>query len=457
LQKLALAAQQPSESQKPADKTAGASDYSGALCLALLLKFHKLPADPEQIPREFGSGVGRMDILTLLRAGKAFGLKVREVAVQGQRLEKIPLPAIAETREGSYLILGSVAEPAVLVRVPGRPLEKLSREDFAALTTGKMILATTRTAVGGEGRRFDITWFIAAIYQYRRLFGEVLLASLFIQLFALITPIFFQVVMDKVLVHQSLQTLQVIVIAVIAASVFEIVMGGLCSYIFSHATSWVDVELRTRLYRHLLGLPLAYFESRAVGQTVARVRELETIRDFITGQTLTVVLDLLFVFVFLGVMYIYSPLLTLIVVGSIPFYAVLSLVITPPLRKRIEEKFQRSAINQTFLTESSSGVETLKALAVEPQMRGIWENQLAGYVKASFRMMVLAGVGSQSVQLVSKITTALLLLMGTPFMCVTARRWRLASCSSSSTPPRARWTATRTSASYWRRGWTWRA
>ncbi len=399
-----------------ARKQAEPLNDSGLMCLALMLQFNKLPADPDQIRREFAPVSGPMDTLSILRAAKALGLKARSVTVKARnaqkRLAKLPLPAITQTKDGNFFILGRVVDDAVLIQRPGHPPEKLSLDAYLEQASGEVILATTRVAAGGEDRHFDITWFIPAIYKYRKLFGEVLLASLFVQLFALVTPILFQVVMDKVLVHHSLMTLHVIVIAMLAIALFEILMGALRTYIFSHTTSRVDVELGTRLYRHLLGLPLAYFESRAVGQTVARVRELENIRDFITGQALTVVLDLLFVFVFLGVMYLYSPTLTYIVLGSIPFYALLSVTITPGLRRRIEEKFQRGARNQAFLTESVSAVETLKAMAVEPQMRGIWEGQLAGYVKASFRMVVLATVGSQGVQLISKITTALLLLFG---------------------------------------------
>lgn len=387
-------------------------DYSGVLCLAMLLRYHQVAADPEQIYREFRSPDGGMDDIALLRAAKALGMKARAVSVTRKRLSTVPLPAMAKRRDGTYVILARASDDAVLVQEPGRPPQKIEIDSYLDQTTGDLILATTRSAIAGERRNFDITWFIPAIYKYRKLFAEVLVASFFIQVFALVTPILFQVVMDKVLVHQSLMTLHVIVTALIAISVFEITMGGLRTYIFSHTTSRVDVELGTRLYSHLLGLPLSYFESRSVGQTVARVRELETIRDFITGQALTVVLDLLFVFVFLFVMYLYSPVLTWIVLGAVPFYVALSVLITPGLRRRIEEKFQRGARNQAFLTESVGAAETLKAMAVEPQMRGIWENQLAGYVKASFRMVVLATIGSQGVQLVSKITAALLLLYG---------------------------------------------
>ncbi|GGC04050.1 hypothetical protein GCM10011352_32900 [Marinobacterium zhoushanense] len=274
------------------------------------------------------------------------------------------------------------------------------------------MLATRRAGIEENARAFDLTWFIPALYKYRHIFAEVLSASFFLQLFALVSPLFFQVVVDKVLVHGGLTTLDVLVIGLLGITLFEVVLGGLRTYIFSHTTSRVDVELGTRLFRHLLSLPLNYFGSRPIGQTVARVRELETIRDFLTGSALTVVLDLLFTFVFLGVMHYYSPTLTWVVLGAIPFYIALSLLITPVLRRRVEEKFQRGATNQSFLVESVAGIETLKSMAVEPQMRRHWEEQLAAYVKSSFRAMQIGLIGNQGVALINKLVATITLWVG---------------------------------------------
>ncbi len=223
---------------------------------------------------------------------------------------------------------------------------------------------------------------------------------------------FFQVVIDKVLVHHSIGTLDVIVIGLIAIAVFETVLGALRTYLFAHTTNRIDVELGARLFRHLLALPIAYFQARRVGDSVARVRELENIRTFLTSSALTLVIDLFFTFVFLFVMFLYSPLLTFIVLASFPFYIGISAAATPLFRQRLNEKFQRGAENQAFLVESVTGIETLKAMAVEPQMQRRWEEQLAGYVSASFRVQRLGNVASQGVQFISKIVTAATLFFG---------------------------------------------
>ena len=156
------------------------------------------------------------------------------------------------------------------------------------------------------------------MHKYRGLLGEVLLASFFLQLFALVSPLFFQVVIDKVLVHRSMSTLDVLVIGLVAIAVFETMLGILRTYLFSHTTNRIDVELGARLFRHLLALPIAYFQARRVGDSVARVRELENIRNFLTSSALTLVIDLFFTVVFMAVMFFYSPLLTWIVLALVP-------------------------------------------------------------------------------------------------------------------------------------------
>src|SRR5204863_1255539 len=202
------------------------------------------------------------------------------------------------------------------------------------------------------------------------------------------------------------------VIGLLGIALFETILGILRTYLFSHATNRIDVELGARLFQHLLALPTAYFQARRVGDSVARVRELENIRTFLTSSALTLVIDLFFTFVFLAVMFFYAPMLTWIVLGSLPIYVAISGAVTPLFRRRLDEKFQRGAENQAFLVESVTGIETLKAMAVEPQMQRRWEEQLAGYVAASFRVLRLGNTSSQLVQLVSKVVTAGILYYG---------------------------------------------
>jgi subfamily B ATP-binding cassette protein HlyB/CyaB len=376
-----------------------------------MLHFHSVAADPGQIRHRFGGGA--FGVSEMLRCAKEFQLKARAITSEWARLAKTPFPAIAQRRDGSFFILAKISNSAVLIQDPvvGRPQE-LSRADFEAQWSGLLLLITRRASLGSLLRRFDITWFLQAMVKYRRLLAEVLVISFFLQLFSLISPLFFQVVIDKVLVHRGLSTLYVLIIGLVVVSLFESLLTGLRTYIFSHTTNRIDVELGARLFRHLMALPIAYFEVRRAGDSVARVRELENIRNFLTGSALTLVIDLFFTCVFLAVMAYYSLFLTFIVLASFPFYVLISAGVTPIFRQRLDDKFNRGAENQSFLVETVTGVLTLKSMAVEPQMQRRWEEQLAGYVQASFSVLSIGNWASQGVQLVSKLVTAGVLLFG---------------------------------------------
>ncbi len=391
------------DSARPADP--------GLEALVTLLHFQGVAADRGQIRHRLGTD--KIGAPEMIRCAKALGLKARAFRTDWSRLAKTPLPAIASLHDGGFMVVAKAAEDKVLVQSPlaSRPA-LLTRDELAAVWDGGLILMTRRAGLSDITRHFDITWFLGAIHKYRHLLGEVLLASFFLQLFALISPLFFQVVIDKVLVHRSLSTLDVLAVGLVAVSAFETILGVLRTYLFAHTTNRIDVELGARLFHHLLSLPMAYFQARRVGDSVARVRELENIRNFLTSSALTLVIDLVFTFVFLAVMFFYSPLLTWIVLGSVPFYVAISAGATPLFRRRLDEKFQRGAENQAFLVESVTGIETLKAMAVEPQMQRRWEEQLAGYVGASFRVQSLGNTASQVVQLVSKIATVGILYFG---------------------------------------------
>ena len=383
----------------------------GLTALVMLLRFHGAGADPAQIRHQCGTAA--IGIPDMIRCAKEFGLKAREMKTSWPRLATTPLPAIAALKDGGFLLLGKVGDDKVVVQSTKTPRpELMNRADLEAIWDGRIVLMTRRASLTELSRRFDITWFLGAIHKYRQQLAEVLLGSFFLQLFALASPLFFQVVIDKVLVHRSIGTLDVMVIGLLGIALFETILGILRTYLFSHATNRIDVELGARLFQHLLALPTAYFQARRVGDSVARVRELENIRTFLTSSALTLVIDLFFTFVFLAVMFFYSPLLTGIVLAGFPFYVAISAGVTPQFRRLLDEKFKRGAENQAFLVESVTGVETLKAMAVEPQMQRRWEEQLAGYVASSFRVLRLGNTASNSVQFVNKVMMAGILYFG---------------------------------------------
>lgn len=381
--------------------------------LVLLAQFHGVAADPVQLAHEFGRGGEHFTETDLLLAAKKLDLKAKVVAQPARRIAMASLPALALADDGPSFIVAKAGGDQILIHdlAEKRP-RMLSLAEFETRYSGRLLLVASRASVLGELAKFDFSWFVPAVVKYRKLLLEVFAVSFFIQLFALVSPLFYQVVMDKVLVHRGLTTLDVIAIGLVSMAVFEVILTGLRTYVFSHTTSKIDVELGARLFRHVLALPLAYFESRRVGDTIARVRELENIRNFLTGQALTSVLDLFFTVIFLAVMFYYSGWLTLIVLLSLPLYALISAGITPVLRKRLNDKFARGADNQSFLVETVSGIGTVKAMAVDPRVVRTWDNQLAGYVRAGFDVSKVATLGQQSVQLVQKLVGVSILFFG---------------------------------------------
>jgi subfamily B ATP-binding cassette protein HlyB/CyaB len=386
---------------------------TGLLALTMVARFLSIPADPEHLRHLSGVGSDKASVTVLLRLAKQLELKARYIETKWERFNHVQLPAIARLKNGEFVIIAKAAPDKVLIHHPLRKQpEIVEKEPFLEGWDGTLILLTSRARIAGEQRKFDFSWFLPVIYRYRKLLSEVLIISFFLQLFALISPLFFQVIIDKVLVHNGVTTLHVLMIALIITSLYETILGGLRTYVFNHTTSRIDVELGARLFRHMLSLPLRYFSSRRVGDTVARVRELENIRNFLTSSAVTVLIDSFFTLIFFIVMYMYSPILTLIVLCSIPCYLLLQWVITPILRKRLNEKFFRGAENQSFLVESITGIETLKALAIEPQAQRKWEEQLAGYVASGFTSTQVGVVGQQIAQFINKLVTALVLWVG---------------------------------------------
>lgn len=267
-----------SDEHQPTDKLDPVD--TGLVCLVMLARFHNVAASPEQLAHEFAPDGQVFGFTEVLLAAKKLGLKAKPARSNVERLSQTPLPSLASSKDGHFFVIARVDNDKVLIQDPRsqRP-EVMNFDELKARWTGELILIRSEASLAGELAKFDFTWFIPAIVKYRKLLGEVLLVSFVLQIFALVTPLFFQVVMDKVLVHRGLSTLDVIAIGLLVIMLFETTLSGLRSYVFSHTASRIDVELGSRLFRHLVTLPLAYFQARRVGDSVARVRELENIRS----------------------------------------------------------------------------------------------------------------------------------------------------------------------------------
>jgi ATP-binding cassette, subfamily B, bacterial HlyB/CyaB len=390
----------------------------GLLSVLMIARHHGIAADEAQLRHEFGQKPFTTE--TILLAAKRLGMTARVVEQEPDRLDRAPLPAIAMDKQGNYFIAvkfgyegGDKSRPKIVIQQPGSPTPQiLNLPEFLDLWSGKFIFCTSKATYLKDLGKFDFSWFIPAIVKYRKLLGEILLISFVLQLIALATPLAFQVVMDKVLVNHAMKTLNVVAIGLLCATLFDTILTGIRTWVLARTSSKIDVELGAKLFRHLLALPIAYFQARRVGDSVARVRELENIRAFLTGNAITLVMDLFFSFVFLFVMLWYSGWLTLIVVVSIPLYFLLSMVLTPILRTRLKEKFNTGAMNQAFLVESISGIDTVKSMAVEPRWIDNWEKQLSTYVSAGLDTTNIGTIANGGVTMVSKLVTVAILWVG---------------------------------------------
>lgn len=384
----------------------------------MIARYHGIAADEVKLSHEFGHKP--FSPATVLLAAKHLGMTAKLVDQDPDRLDRTPMPAIAIDKQGNYFIVikfgyeqGDKTKPKIATQRPDSAETVLmDLPVFLEIWSGQFIFCVSKANYLRELAKFDFSWFIPSIIKYRKLFGEVVFLSCIIQLLGLATPMAFQVVMDKVLVNQAMMTLNVVAIGLLCAALFENILTGIRTWVFAQTTSKIDVELGARLFRHLLALPTAYFQSRRVGDSVARVRELENIRNFLTSNAITLVMDMAFSYLYFFVMLWYSVQLSMIVLFSIPLYVILSLFITPILRTRLKEKFNHFSANYSFLVESLSGIDTVKSMAVEPRWVDIWEKQLAGYVNASMKTTSIETIATGGVTLINKLTTVAILWFG---------------------------------------------
>lgn len=387
---------------------------TGLISFQVIAKLNQIDLDMRSIMREYSLEDKEIDSLELLRIMKNqdFKAKIKKGNLE-EIAEKYPIPAIALGKDGSYFVLLRVdaKNKKALVFLP---VEKQSKEvtfeEFEETASGDFIILSHKLIKSSV--RFGFEWFFQEILVYQNAIAEVMVGSFVVQLFGLVTPLFTQVILDKVIVHRSLITLDVLTFAFVAVMLFELVLNFLRKYVFVHTVSKVDAKLGAKLFKHLFALPFPYFETRKVGNIIARVRELDQIRSFITSKAVSVIIDLFFSVVFVLMMFLYSVNLSLIVIGFVALIAILYLVITPELRTRLESKFEMGAYSNSYLVEAVTGIQTVKSLAIEGSMQKKWEDLLANYIKSSFKLNNMSDVAGAISTMLQKAMTISILYFG---------------------------------------------
>jgi subfamily B ATP-binding cassette protein HlyB/CyaB len=389
-----------------------------------LCRLHRVPFDAELVLKQFPPPY---DLPTLLRAAKACGLKAGLAGTQGDALERLPLPCLGFVRSVDSANDPAPPTVALLVRADRERLlyllageeapRTMARGQFAERFEDTVLLAAPAIAApddpdGAQKRAFGFRWFVPELARHRAIWRDVLLASAAIQIVGLATPLFTQVVIDKVVVHQTQSTLIAIAAGLGIFLVFNAAITWTRQYLVLHTGNRVDAVLATQVFAHLFRLPLPYYEHRATGTTVARLQGVETIREFITGAAVSFVLDLPFLLIILAVMFIYSWQLSLIALGIVLLLTITSLVVTPLLREKLNKQFLLGARNQAFVTEYVSGVETVKSLQFEPLLERRYGDYLSTYLAASFGTRNLANTYNVVANALEQLMTLSILVAG---------------------------------------------
>ncbi len=384
------------------------------IALEAVARINRINIDLRTAQREYGLTDRELTKEELLRVAKGAGFKARiKKMPPSELLERYPLPAIVIFKDNSFgvILKANSEEENTLIFFPAeKQVRPVSFEELAALSDGECIVLKHKMITSQAA--FGFRWFYNEILHYRNVMAEVLTGSFVVQLFGLVTPLFTQVILDKVIVHRSMTTLDVLAVAFIAVALFEFLLNTTRNYIFIHTASKIDAKLGSKLFRHLFALPFVYFESRKVGNIVARVRELDNIRDFITNKSVSVIVDLCFSLVFVAVMFLYSVKLTLVFLAFVCIVGTLYVTVTPELRRRLEYKFQMAAQSNSYLVESVTGIQTVKSLALEGSMQKRWEENLERYVHSSFKLSNMSNIAGAISGTFQRMMTITVLYLG---------------------------------------------
>ncbi|MEB3360318.1 MAG: peptidase domain-containing ABC transporter [Synechococcales bacterium] len=400
----------------------GQGDLDAAMAVfQMLAKYHNLPFRKDVVKRVLVSQLERTGGNSLELCGaiaEMMGLQAQLVTAPASAIGRLEPPALVMWRD-SPAVIYEASEQEVVVAAPEMGILQRRTADFVQTwgeetesggRQGRVLLF--KLTKHSPQKRFGLSWFLPSLSKYRVVLIEVFVASFFVQLFALANPLMIQVIIDKVIVQNSADTLQVLGVFLLVIAVFEAVLTSLRTYLFVDTTNRIDMALGSEIIDHLLRLPLRYFERRPVGELSTRINELENIRQFLTGTALTVVLDAIFSVIYIVVMFFYSWLLTLVSLATIPLFVGLAFIASPIIRQQLRHKAERNAETQSYLVEVMSGIQTVKAQNMELRARWQWQQRYARYVSAGFKTVLTSTTASSTSNFLNKLSGLLVLWVG---------------------------------------------
>jgi len=363
---------------------------TGLACLIAIAQYYNIPADYRQLERAYVLEEGSVDFVTLVRAARDLKLKARSYSnLTESDLDRLVYPALIQMRSGRKIVITTIRDNDIYIMDPVFSNQAVKADRYKLLMdwTGDAILFTRRYELEEKFSKFGFKWFLPVITKYKNLLKSVLFMSLILQLLGLAAPFFTQNIIDKVLVHRAADALDILVFGMMTCTIFQGWMTALRSYLFTNITSKMDVALSARLFKNITSLPLKYFQKWQVGDVVSRVGELETLRSFLTGSSLTILLDIVFAIIYFVVMFFYSRILSFVVLIMIPLFVILNLIIAPIFKRMINNKFLIESENKSFIIETITGIRTVKSGSVENNFVRRYEEMLARLVNASLSVI----------------------------------------------------------------------
>ena len=389
---------------------------TGLAALTVIASFHKIPTDLRQLQRSYILDNQPIDTTTLVRAGRDIKLKVRALTgITEDRLQDMVYPAILKMKNGRYIVIMEIGDDKLLIVDPAYHLQKVmpaNREKVMADWTGDIILFTRRYNLEEKLRKFNFSWFIPEVTKYSTFIRNVFFISFLLQLLGLASPIFTQVIIDRVLVHRSTDALDVLVLGMLLTNLFTSWMEGIRSYLFTNITFKIDAVLSSRLFKTLTALPISFYSKYQVGDVISRTGEMETLRQFITSSSISIILDIIFTVVYLAVMIYYSIPLSVVVIVMLPLFALLNIVAAPLYKRIINQRFLINSENRSFLVESITGIHTVKSSGTERLFLQRYEDITARLAKASFSLANLSNVTNCIGTLLQQVFSLAILWVG---------------------------------------------
>ncbi len=388
---------------------------TGIACLIAIAKYYNIPAEYRQLERAYVLHEGSVDYTTLVRAARDLKLKAREYTGLGEAdLEKLVYPVLIKLKSGRSVVITTIREGNIYVMDPAFSQQPVQVDRYKLLLdwTGEAILFTRRYELDRKKQKFGFKWFIPVVSKYMPHLRSVLFMSLFLQVLGLASPIFTQNIIDKVLVHRAAEALDILVLGMMICTVFQNWIMSLRAYLFTNIATKMDVALSSRLFKNITALPVSYFQKWQVGDVVSRLGELQTLRSFMTGNSLTIILDIVFALIYFGVMFLYSRILSLIVLVMIPLFVILNLVVAPIFKRMINDKFLIGSENRSFLIEAITGIHTVKSSSVENNFIRRYEEMLARLVNASLAVVNLANVANSIASFLFSMFNLVILWIG---------------------------------------------